>query len=321
MVINLNTSSKTFQYTFALSLLVFAIVLFAAASYSWTGPTGTAPANNVSAPINVGTASQVKTGGLWVASLGTDGGASFGGNVGIGTANPVSGRVQIDADSGEIALRIKTTSAAANTAPAAIQLLNNLGNQIWYLYPDYAGNFRIERGGSPYDIVVTPSGYVGLNHAAAPYRLSIGGGGQNAIFLGNVSYTPSRPTGGALLYGDAGEIRAQDSNGVLTVLSPHNFSLIPNGASEEMAWAFYSQKEESDGLHTINVDMTRAMRLIEGLTGEKLVYLAKDGVDDKSQPEQSLIDDLYTKNADLELQIEALKNELKEIRSTIGGNQ
>ena len=88
-----------------------------------------------------------------------------------------------------------------------------------------------------------------------------------------------------------------------------------------MAWAFYSQKEESDGLHTINVDMTRAMRLIEGLTGEKLVYLAKDGVDDKSQPEQSLIDDLYTKNADLELQIEALKNELKEIRSTIGGNQ
>jgi len=85
MQIILETTSKTFQYTFALSLLVFAIVLFAAASYSWTGPTGTAPANNVSAPINVGTASQVKSGALSVDGLSVYGSQYVSGHLGVGT--------------------------------------------------------------------------------------------------------------------------------------------------------------------------------------------------------------------------------------------
>jgi len=85
MILTLNTSTKTFQYTFALSLSVFAIVLFAAASYSWTGPTGTAPASNVSAPINVGTASQVKSGALSVNGLSVYGSEYISGTLGVGT--------------------------------------------------------------------------------------------------------------------------------------------------------------------------------------------------------------------------------------------
>ncbi|KKW08637.1 MAG: PE-PGRS family protein [Candidatus Kaiserbacteria bacterium GW2011_GWA2_49_19] len=75
----------------SLKILILAIILSIGVSYvyAWTGPTATAPDGNVSAPINVSATSQVKSGGLWVASLGTDGGATFGGSVKIGTSNAV----------------------------------------------------------------------------------------------------------------------------------------------------------------------------------------------------------------------------------------
>ncbi|XLQ20013.1 MAG: tail fiber protein [Candidatus Moraniibacteriota bacterium] len=70
---------------------------------------------------------------------------------------------------------------------------------------------------------------------------------------------------------DAGshELRVRDEAGNVTTLSPHNFSDIPAGASEDMAWAYRSERDEK----IINVDMTKAMRFIEKLTGEKLVYI------------------------------------------------
>ncbi len=49
--------------------------------YAWTGPTGNPPVTNTSVPINVSATAQVKSGGLWVSSFGTDGNASFGGAI------------------------------------------------------------------------------------------------------------------------------------------------------------------------------------------------------------------------------------------------
>jgi len=86
MILTLNTSTKTFRYTFTFSLLVFSIILFAAASYSWTGPTGTAPNSNVSAPINVGATSQVKSGALSVNGLSVYGSQYIEGYLGIGAS-------------------------------------------------------------------------------------------------------------------------------------------------------------------------------------------------------------------------------------------
>lgn len=79
--------SSIFQ---SLKTLALAIILSIGVTYvyAWTGPTATPPNGNVSAPINVSNTSQVKSGGLWVGSLGVDGGATFGRNVGIGTASP-----------------------------------------------------------------------------------------------------------------------------------------------------------------------------------------------------------------------------------------
>jgi hypothetical protein len=65
------------------------------------------------------------------------------------------------------------------------------------------------------------------------------------------------------------ELRVRDELGYVTTLSPHNFSTIPGGPSEELAWSYYSEKNDK----SISVDMTRALRLIEDLTGEKLIYI------------------------------------------------
>ena len=71
-----------------------------------------------------------------------------------------------------------------------------------------------------------------------------------------------------MFYVDGGEMHVKDSLGNDTQISPHNFSLIPEGPSEPMAWSYYSQ----NGGSKINVDMLKMARLLEKLTGEKLVY-------------------------------------------------
>jgi hypothetical protein len=74
------------EKVFAATFLVFTGVLFSTTMFAWTGPSTTAPGGNVSAPVNVGATSQVKSGGLWVGSLGVSGGTEFDGKVGIGMA-------------------------------------------------------------------------------------------------------------------------------------------------------------------------------------------------------------------------------------------
>jgi hypothetical protein len=64
------------------------------------------------------------------------------------------------------------------------------------------------------------------------------------------------------------ELRVMDEAGNTTTLSPHNFSLT-GGRSEDLAWSFYSERNSL----AINADMTKALRLVEKLSGEKLVYL------------------------------------------------
>jgi hypothetical protein len=108
-------------------------------------------------------------------------------------------------------------------------------------------------------------------------NLLLGGTSVAASSVGNLHlFNGTAPTGsatnGVILYSEdvtaSAELKVRDEAGNVTTLSPHNFSLIPDGPSEEMAWAYYSEK---DGKR-INVDMLKLARMVEKLTGEKLVY-------------------------------------------------
>ncbi len=65
------------------------------------------------------------------------------------------------------------------------------------------------------------------------------------------------------------ELQVRDEAGNVTTLSPHNFSLLDNQRSEDLAWAFYSER---NGL-AINADMTKALRVVEKLSGEQLIRI------------------------------------------------
>ena len=94
--------------------------------------------------------------------------------------------------------------------------------------------------------------------------------GNLALFNGVV------PTGGVtdgiVLYAEdvssSSELKVRDEAGNITTLSPHNFELIPEGPSEDMAWSYFSEKDGKQ----INVDMLKAIRLLERMSGEKLVF-------------------------------------------------
>lgn len=93
----------------------------------------------------------------------------------------------------------------------------------------------------------------------------------NIVLKNGVAPTGSA-TDGIVLYAEdvssSSELKVRDEAGNVTTLSPHNFDLIPEGPSEELAWSYYSER---DGKR-INVDMLKAVRILEKISGQKLVY-------------------------------------------------
>ena len=82
------------------------------------------------------------------------------------------------------------------------------------------------------------------------------------------------------------ELKVRDEAGNVTTLSPHNFSLIGE-PSEPLAWSFFSENDHG----RINVDMLRTVRLVEQMSGHKLVYAetkGDGGIDGSNNPEAIL---------------------------------
>ena len=96
---------------------------------------------------------------------------------------------------------------------------------------------------------------------------------------------------------NAGDVFALDSSANSTQLSPHNFDYIPDGASETGAWCYKSDKYEKEIIEKdedgntikekitsgtfISADMTKVVRQVEKLTGEKLIYKGTLDVDEE----------------------------------------
>lgn len=93
----------------------------------------------------------------------------------------------------------------------------------------------------------------------------VGTSGVSVLVIKNGTIPSTSPADAIQLYAEdvssSSELKVRDEAGNISVLSPHDFSLI-GGPSEPMAWSFYSER---DGL-AINADMLRLIRRVELLT-------------------------------------------------------
>jgi hypothetical protein len=115
-------------------------------------------------------------------------------------------------------------------------------------------------------------------------------------------------TNACVLMNRGGELFAVDSSHNNTQLTPHNWTLIEEGPSEELAWTYWSQKpnpDNPDQLQGINVDMAKVVRKVEDLVGEKLIYTENSNMD--SHTHKTIISDIQATLADLKTRVEALE--------------
>lgn len=217
--------------------------------------------NDAGADVNFRVESDTDANALFV-----DGGT---GNVGIGTSSPsqrleVSGNAKISnylyGGDGEIlagqdgaAYYLFAGAGAGAAKPVYI------GSNASFTAFSTAGGERMR---------IDASGNVLIGGTTA------GTASAGNLVLVNGTAPTGNVTNGITLYAEdvsaSSELKVRDEAGNVTTLSPHNFDLIPEGPSEDMAWSYYSER---DGKR-INVDMLKAIRLLEQISGEKLVHMA-----------------------------------------------
>jgi hypothetical protein len=139
----------------------------------------------------------------------------------------------------------------------------NLGYHAWFTAPSgTAGN----------TISFTQALTLDANRNLLLNGTTAGASSVGTLTIFNGTAPTGSVTDGVILFAAdvsaSSELRVRDEAGNVTTLSPHNFELIPEGPSEDMAWAYYSEKNGKK----INVDMLKLARMVEKLTGEKLVY-------------------------------------------------
>jgi hypothetical protein len=191
------------------------------------------------------------------------------GNVGIGTSSPTQ-RLQIGGAAGRTFVVDQSTT---NTT--------RLANDYGLILESGAGYGTVIRGlgGAGFGSILFETSNGGERaRIDSSGNLLIGGTSTPTASVGNlVMFNGTAPTGnvtnGCTLFCEdvsaSSELKVRDEAGNVTTLSPHNFSVIPEGPSENMAWSYYSER---DGKR-INVDMLKAIRLLEKLSGEKLVHI------------------------------------------------
>ena len=217
-------------------------------------------------------------------------------NTGLTIGSPTSGVGSIvfgdsgDADIGKFQYYHNDNSMRFNVNAAERMRINNAGKILINTTIDSNGN-------------VCSSGN-GTSGSTACYGL-VRGSFKSTLGMSS--------TGGMNIRNFSGEIYVTDSGGNNTTISPHNFEVIPDGASEDLAWSYCSRKGDSendfDNTKYISVDITKVIRKVENLTGDKLIYTGTGSTDDGSTVSQNIIQDLITRIESLEAEVTALKNQ------------
>jgi hypothetical protein len=172
------------------------------------------------------------------------------------------------------------TSATQNinivTADAGIVITTDIGiDSTLSLYANNivaTGFFTVSAGRFNVDTSTVFTSGVQIEGSA----VALGSGqipeGSQLLVIYNGTAPVSSTADGVILYAQdiasSSELRVRDEAGNVTTLSPHNFQLC-GGPSEDLAWSYYGEKNGK----AINVDMLKLARVLEKLSGEKLVYV------------------------------------------------
>lgn len=196
------------------------------------------------------------------------------GNI-TGTGNAIlDGNVRLNGSSSGFIVNNR-----ANPTAAVITIYGPDGNGINFFSSFDA--FRFKTDGEFLANTATDNGAFTIQNNGSMYNsgnILIGGtsvatSATTTLHLFNGTIPSASVTDGVLMYSEdvasSAELKARDEAGNIATLTPHNFTGIPGGRSEEMSWAFYSER---DGKY-VNVDMLKLARLVEKITGEKIVYI------------------------------------------------
>lgn len=180
---------------------------------------------------------------------------------------------------------IAFAGSTAGTSPGRI--IYNNDTEYMSFETNMAERVRIANNGYVGIGTTSPNSILSLAGNLSIGNVAAGTSGTRVLVLSNGTIPSTSPADSIQLYSedvsDSSELKVRDETGNITTLSPHNFSLIPEGRSEDLAWSYYSQR----GNKAVNVDMAKAVRLIEQLSGEQLIYLKnlKSGSYDESLPD------------------------------------
>jgi hypothetical protein len=213
------------------------------------------------------------------------------------------------------------TLAMGNSNSATIAFANTNSNEDGKIvYRNSERELRFNTAGSE-RLRINSSGKALFNTTTSDNGMVISNGtdttGDNACYgleRGSYKATIGMTSGGGMtLKNFAGEINVIDSADNSTTISPHNFSVIPNGVSEDLAWSYYSRKgdEENDFDNTkyISADIAKVIRKVENLTGDKLIYTGIGNTDDGSTVSQNIIQSLIDRIETLEAKVTTLETE------------
>lgn len=259
---------------------------------------------------------------------------TIGKHLGVGTNNP-SHAIQVHHTAPEIMLEETTTGGSKRISMG----VTNSGTpfisaeQSGGLIDFFCAGAHTARINSTGGIFQNPTSSAELMLKA---NVSSGSGTpQFSMFKGSTRYafveagvnnTATGTGNHMVILTEQGDLFAKDSGGNSTQLSPHNFDYIPNGESETGAWCYRSENldteiiKDEEGKKTgekvksatfISADMTKVVRQVEKLTGEKLIYkgtldIKEDGTVNKHNDDGSKVKDNII--ADLIKRIEALES-------------
>ena len=207
--------------------------------------------------------------------------------VGVNTTAPaydldVDSTIHIGNDGGSGFTHSRMIFDSNGAARGTGNFFHNQANDVeWFAGNPYnaADSFAITRNATASHADATSNVANALMQVDSAGNVLIGGTSTPSSSAGNLAlFNGTAPSGsatnGIVLYAEdvssSSELKVRDEAGNVTTLSPHNFELIPEGPSEDMAWSYFSER---DGKR-INVDMLKAIRVLEKLSGEQLVFEA-----------------------------------------------